>query len=183
MKLKCNRLWRLAKRNCCNICEIDRRKQMMILHKSRFIRNAYCIINWILTWVFDVWKYSNTFLQLGSGRWLRWFGKHLVWVSPPSQVEVWIQEEPWRRWARKGRSGWRNNTMFDAWHKSLTLRGKVWSWTLCEWWRWCPRKAQDNNHRSRCSSSQELLKKICFGVKSEQIFLSIMTLAEAPSLS
>ena len=99
---------------------------------------------------------------------------HLVWVSPPSQVEVWIQEEPWRRWARKGRSGWRSSTMFDAWHKSLTLIGKVWSWTLCEWWRWYPRKAQDNNHRSRCSSSQELLKKICFGVKSEQIFLSII---------
>ena len=119
MKLKCNRLWRLAKRNCYNICEIDCRKQMMILHKSRFIRNAYCIIDWILTCVFDMWKDSNLFMQLRSGRWLRWFQKHLVWVSPPSQVEVWIQEEPWRRWARKGRSGWRSNTMFYAWKVNL----------------------------------------------------------------
>ena len=43
------------------------------------------------------------------------FKPYPVWVSPPSQVEEWIQGEPWRRWARKGQSGWRSSTGFDAW--------------------------------------------------------------------
>ena len=50
---------------------------------------------------------------------------YLAWVSPPSQVEEWIQGEPWRRWARKGQSGWRSSTGFDAWRTVGNLLQKI----------------------------------------------------------
>ena len=52
-----------------------------------------------------------------------------MWVSPPNLVEAWIQAEPWRRSARKVRSGWRSSTGCDvcneivsAWN--ITTSGK-----------------------------------------------------------
>ena len=52
-----------------------------------------------------------------------------MWVSPPNPVEEWIQAEPWRRSARKERSGWRSSTGCDvcneivsAWN--ITTSGK-----------------------------------------------------------
>ena len=127
-------------------------------------------------------KKKNDFLGVYNLYW-----PYLEWVSPPSQVEEWSQGEPWRRWAHRGRSGWRSSTGFDAWYTTNQIeRGPGKSGTLCVWWRWCPRTAQGSNHKSHCSFSQELLENILVNVvlsnlnSSEMFLWIILTLTEVP---
>ena len=71
----------------------------------------------------EVWGF---FLDMGGFSYLRK-------ASLPSPGEVWSQEQPWRRWARKELSSWRSSRSFSSW-----------SW----WWRLCPGKAPGSTRRS-----------------------------------
>ena len=75
-------------------------------------------------------------------------------ASPLSRAARWSRGQPWRRWGRRGRSGWRSSTRFSSG-----------SW----WWRW---------HRGRALDSTRTPPRFWLQVRLQQIKLTEIIFSE-----
>ena len=100
--------------------------QEFIIIFSSSVAGFYGFKHWCVHVSYKDWGGLGRFMYMGGL-------SHLRKASLPSQVEVWSQEQPWRRWARKELSGWRSSRSFFSW-----------SW----WRRLCPDTAPDSTRRS-----------------------------------